>query len=114
MPELPPELRLELRRQPIALAVADVVGAEMAHRRWRDKTSRWFARVRRCCADLFATVVATSRPGLFVRKHIVLVDMYTGFNTSTMLGSDSIHPNTTGYTFMADHWYSVIGSLLPK
>ncbi|HEY5088871.1 MAG TPA: SGNH/GDSL hydrolase family protein [Polyangia bacterium] len=47
-------------------------------------------------------------------KHIVLVDMYTGFNTSTMLGSDSIHPNTTGYTFMADHWYSVIGSLLPK
>jgi len=47
-------------------------------------------------------------------KHIALVDMYTGFNTSTMLGSDSIHPNTTGYTFMAAHWYSVIGSLLPK
>jgi lysophospholipase L1-like esterase len=47
-------------------------------------------------------------------KHITTVDMYTGFNTSTMLGSDSIHPNTTGYTFMADHWYSVIGALLPK
>ncbi len=47
-------------------------------------------------------------------KHIALVDMYTGFNTSTMLGSDSIHPNSTGYKFMADHWYSVIGSLLPK
>ena len=31
-----------------------------------------------------------------------------------MLGSDSIHPNTAGYKFMADHWYSVIGSLLPK
>ena len=46
-------------------------------------------------------------------KHITLVDMYTGFNTSTMLGSDSIHPNSTGYKFMADHWYSVIGSLLP-
>ncbi len=46
-------------------------------------------------------------------KHIMLVDMYTGFNTSTMLGSDSIHPNSTGYKFMADHWYSVIGSLLP-
>jgi len=47
-------------------------------------------------------------------KHLELVDMYTGFNTSTMLGSDSIHPNTTGYQFMASHWYSVIGPLLPK
>jgi lysophospholipase L1-like esterase len=47
-------------------------------------------------------------------KHITTVDMYTGFNTSTMLGSDSIHPNTSGYTFMSQHWYSVIGSLLPK
>ena len=47
-------------------------------------------------------------------KHIALVDMYTGFNTSTMLGSDNIHPSTTGYKFMADHWYSAIGSLLPK
>lgn len=47
-------------------------------------------------------------------KHVTTVDMYTGFNTSTMLGSDSIHPNTSGYTFMADHWYSVIGALLPK
>ena len=47
-------------------------------------------------------------------KHVALVDMYTGFNTSTMLGSDSIHPNSTGYKFMADHWYAAIGSLLPK
>ncbi len=47
-------------------------------------------------------------------KHILLVDMYTGFNASSMLGSDSIHPNTAGYKFMADHWYAVIGSLLPK
>jgi hypothetical protein len=47
-------------------------------------------------------------------KHVDLVDMYDGFNTSTMLGSDSIHPNSTGYQFMAAHWYSVIGSLLPK
>jgi lysophospholipase L1-like esterase len=30
-----------------------------------------------------------------------------------MLGSDSIHPNTTGYKFMADHWYTAIGPLLP-
>ena len=47
-------------------------------------------------------------------KHIELANMYTGFNASTMLGSDSIHPNTTGYQFMASHWYSIIGSLLPK
>jgi len=46
-------------------------------------------------------------------KHIVLVDMFTGFTTSTMLGSDSIHPNTTGYKFMADHFYAAIGALLP-
>ena len=47
-------------------------------------------------------------------KHIELVDMYTGFNTSTMLGSDSIHPNTSGYQFMAAHWYSIISALLPR
>jgi len=47
-------------------------------------------------------------------KHVALVDMYTGISASTMLGSDSIPPNTTGYKFMADHWYSVIGSLLPE
>jgi lysophospholipase L1-like esterase len=46
-------------------------------------------------------------------KHVVLLDMYTGFNASSMLGSDSIHPNSTGYKFMADHWYTAIGSLLP-
>jgi lysophospholipase L1-like esterase len=47
-------------------------------------------------------------------KHVILVDMFTGFTPSTMLGSDNIHPNTTGYRFMADHWYAAIGSLLPK
>ena len=47
-------------------------------------------------------------------KHITIVDMYTGFNASTMLGSDSIHPNSTGYKFMADRCYSIIGSLLPN
>jgi lysophospholipase L1-like esterase len=31
-----------------------------------------------------------------------------------MLGSDSIHPNSTGYKFIADHWYSVVGPLLPQ
>ena len=47
-------------------------------------------------------------------KHIAMVDMFTGFTPSTMLGSDNIHPNSTGYKFIADHWYSVIGSLLPQ
>ena len=47
-------------------------------------------------------------------KHIAVVDMFTGFSAATMLGSDNIHPNTSGYKFMADHWYSVIGPLLPQ
>jgi lysophospholipase L1-like esterase len=46
-------------------------------------------------------------------KHMMLADMNTGF-TSTMIGSDGIHPNTTGYKFMADRWYSVVGPLLPR
>jgi hypothetical protein len=45
-------------------------------------------------------------------KHITSVDMFTGFTTAGMLGSDSIHPNTAGYKFMADHWYAVVGPLL--
>ena len=43
----------------------------------------------------------------------MLADMNTGF-TSSMLSSDGVHPNQTGYDFMGDQWYSVIGSLLPK
>jgi lysophospholipase L1-like esterase len=49
-----------------------------------------------------------------VGKHIMLVDLYTGSTAASMLGLDSIHPNSTGYQFMADHWYAVIGSLLPQ
>jgi lysophospholipase L1-like esterase len=47
-------------------------------------------------------------------KHVILADMNTGFNTSTMMSTDGVHPNQTGYNFMGDQWYSVIGSLLPK
>jgi lysophospholipase L1-like esterase len=47
-------------------------------------------------------------------KHITILDMYTGFTPSAILGSDNIHPNSAGYKFMADRWYSAIGSLLPK
>jgi hypothetical protein len=47
-------------------------------------------------------------------KHVSLVDLNTGFQTSTMLSSDGIHPNQTGYNWMGDTWYSAIGDLFPK
>jgi lysophospholipase L1-like esterase len=47
-------------------------------------------------------------------KHILMADLDTGFNTSTMLSSDGIHPNQTGYNFMGDTWYALIGGLFPK
>ena len=45
-------------------------------------------------------------------KHILMADLNTGFNVPTMLSSDTIHPNQTGYNFMGDTWYSVIASYL--
>jgi lysophospholipase L1-like esterase len=47
-------------------------------------------------------------------KHVVIAEVNTGFNTSTMFSSDNIHPNAAGYQFMAKRWYSVISALLPK
>jgi len=44
-------------------------------------------------------------------KHVVSVDLNTGFQTSTMLSSDGIHPNQTGYNWMGDTWYATVGSL---
>jgi lysophospholipase L1-like esterase len=44
-------------------------------------------------------------------RHVVLVDMYTGFPISEL--ADGIHPNTAGYARMAGVWYAAIGSLLP-
>jgi hypothetical protein len=44
-------------------------------------------------------------------KHVTSVDLNTGFQTSTMLSSDGIHPNQTGYNWMGDTWYSVVGGL---
>ncbi len=46
-------------------------------------------------------------------EHLLFVDMHTGFDTNTMLDVDDIHPNGSGYQFMADKWYSVIEPLLP-
>jgi lysophospholipase L1-like esterase len=47
-------------------------------------------------------------------KHILLADVNTGFQTSTMLSSDGIHPNQTGYDFMGGVWYGIVGSLFPQ
>ncbi len=47
-------------------------------------------------------------------KHVALVDMFTGFNAGTMIASDKVHPNASGYAFMAQHWYSAIEELLPN
>jgi lysophospholipase L1-like esterase len=46
-------------------------------------------------------------------KHVTMVDMFTGFQVSTMLGTDNIHPNLKGYVFMGDTWYAAIKSVLP-
>jgi lysophospholipase L1-like esterase len=45
-------------------------------------------------------------------KHVVLVDMHTGFNATTMLSDDGIHPNVAGYSFMGDTWYAAIKTYL--
>jgi lysophospholipase L1-like esterase len=46
-------------------------------------------------------------------KHVMLADMNTGF-TPSMLSSDAIHPNKSGYDFMGDVWYAALSNLLPK
>jgi len=54
--------------------------------------------------------LVSSRQGM--GKHILMVDLNTGFNVQTMLSSDGIHPNMTGYNWMGDQWYPVISSYL--
>jgi hypothetical protein len=46
-------------------------------------------------------------------KHVISVDLNSGFQTSTMLSSDGIHPNQTGYNWMGDTWYATVGSYFP-
>jgi lysophospholipase L1-like esterase len=46
-------------------------------------------------------------------KHIILVDMNTGFPSSNGFASDNIHPNdTVGYPWMGDKWYATIAPYL--
>lgn len=46
-------------------------------------------------------------------KHVMLVDMNTGFPSSGM-SSDRVHPNASGYAWMGGVWYDAIGHLFPK
>ena len=46
-------------------------------------------------------------------KHILLVDMFTPFNTNkASLIEDQWHPNLAGYVLLGTQWYSVLKSLL--
>ena len=44
-------------------------------------------------------------------KRVTLVDMNTGFPTDG-LSADGIHPNDTGYAFMAQQWFTAIAALM--
>ena len=50
-------------------------------------------------------------------KHVILVDMFTPFNTTpnfaTALMNDNLHPKDAGYVVMAQTWYDAIENLLP-
>ena len=46
-------------------------------------------------------------------KHVIYVEMFTGF-PSGGLGSDNLHPNyNVGYPWMGDTWYATIKQYLP-
>jgi lysophospholipase L1-like esterase len=46
-------------------------------------------------------------------KHVILVDMNTGFPTTNGYASDDIHPNDgVGYPWMGDKWYGAIAQYL--
>lgn len=62
-------------------------------------------------------IINDSIPALVMKnqmagKHVIMVDCFTGFTTSSMLSSDSIHPNKTGYDFMGDQFYAAVASYL--
>ena len=46
-------------------------------------------------------------------QHIIGVDM-SKMPVPADIGSDSVHPNDQGYTYMAGVWYAAIKNLLPK
>ena len=72
------------------------------------QNSTWETQVQTYNAAIPALVQARAMAG----KHIALVDMHTGFVVATMLSSDGVHPNMTGYDHMGDVWYAAIKGVL--
>lgn len=62
--------------------------------------------VTRFNAEVSAIVKQRSAQG----KNVLFVDMYTGFPTNGL--DDGVHPNDTGYRFMANTWYEAIKNYL--
>ena len=54
-------------------------------------------------ADLVTLVASKKALGY----NVILADLNTGF---TGLGNDNLHPNATGYNFMAQQWYNAIAT----
>jgi lysophospholipase L1-like esterase len=72
------------------------------------QNSTWEMQVQTYNAAIPALVQARATAG----KHIALADMHTGFMVATMLSSDGVHPNMTGYDHMGDVWYAAIKGVL--
>jgi lysophospholipase L1-like esterase len=72
------------------------------------QNSAWEAQVQTYNAAIPALLQARAAAG----KHVALVDMHTGFVVATMLSSDGVHPNMTGYDHMGDVWYAAIKNVL--
>jgi lysophospholipase L1-like esterase len=72
------------------------------------QNSTWETQVVTYNAAIPALVQARAGAG----KHIAMVDMHTGFVTATMLSSDGVHPNQTGYNHMGDVWYAALKDVL--
>jgi lysophospholipase L1-like esterase len=72
------------------------------------QNSAWETQVQSYNAAIPALVQARAGTG----KHVLLVDMHTGFMTATMLSSDGIHPNKAGYDHMGDVWYAGIKNVI--
>jgi lysophospholipase L1-like esterase len=70
--------------------------------------SSWETNVEAYNAAIPAVIQARAAMG----KHIAMVDMHTGFVTASMLSSDGVHPNETGYNHMGDVWYAAIKGVL--
>jgi lysophospholipase L1-like esterase len=61
--------------------------------------------------DDYNTIVAEEAAAFRAAgKAVYLVDLNTGFPVSTGLIKDGVHPNDTGYVWMAQKWYEAIVS----